>query len=326
MTTIKDSVKATVGARYGSIAEKLLQQDAQGLTLDVQPAAKAGASCCGPDSSCCSPESAELDVSQAMNLYTAEEVRDLPPEVVGATLGCGNPMAIASLKPGETVVDLGSGAGLDCFLSARQVGPRGHVIGIDMTDNMLELARRNQGKVGLANVEFRKGEIERIPVADNSVDVIISNCVINLSADKDAVFREAFRILKPGGRFAVSDMVTRGEVPADFRQTLELWAGCLSGALDEQDYLQRLRAAGFSEAHVSSSVALPGAEIDEWADNGQQAADRVATASHTVAGETGSLAPAASCCTPATSNGKTLTREIAGKIVSAQIQATKPAR
>jgi arsenite methyltransferase len=305
MTTTKESIKETVGARYGSIAEKLLKQEVQGLTLDVQPVASA-VSCCGPDSSCCSPESAELDVSQAMNLYTAEEVRDLPPEVVGATLGCGNPMAIASLKPGETVVDLGSGAGLDCFLSARQVGPTGRVIGIDMTDNMLELARLNQAKVGLTNVEFRKGEIERMPVADNSVDVIISNCVINLSADKDAVFREAFRILKPGGRFAVSDMVTRGEVPADFRQTLELWAGCLSGALDEQDYLQKLRAAGFSDAYVSSSTALPGAEIDEWADNGQQAA--------------------ASCCTPSTNSGKTLTRDIAGKIISAQIQAVKPIR
>ena len=187
MTTTKDSIKQTVGAHYGSIAERLLAADTQGLTLEVTPAS--GASCCGPDSSCCTPDSAEraeLDVSQALNLYTPEEVRDLPPEVVGATLGCGNPMAIASLKPGETVVDLGSGAGLDCFLAARQVGPGGRVIGVDMTDPMLELARRNQAKVGLTNVEFRKGEIERMPVADASVDVIISNCVINLSADKDA--------------------------------------------------------------------------------------------------------------------------------------------
>ena len=308
MTTTKDSIKQTVGAHYGSIAERLLQADAQGLTLEATPASSS--SCCGgTDSACCSPDSAEraeLDVSQALNLYTPEEVRDLPPEVVGATLGCGNPMAIASLKPGETVVDLGSVAGLDCFLAARQVGPGGRVIGVDMTDPMLELARRNQAKVGLTNVEFRKGEIEHMPLADASVDVIISNCVINLSADKDAVFREAFRVLKPGGRFAVSDMVTRGEVPPDFRKTLELWAGCLSGALDEQDYLGRLRAAGFTAVHVSSSVALPGLEIDEWAEK---------SAAH---------APAASCCTPATVSGRTLTREIAGKIVSAQIQATKP--
>jgi arsenite methyltransferase len=324
MTTTKDSIKQTVGAHYGSIAEKLLKQNApgtlhrraddvrpsaaeqetQGLTLEVTPASTA--SCCGPDSSCCSPDRAELDVSQALNLYTPEEVRDLPPEVVGATLGCGNPMAIASLKPGETVVDLGSGAGLDCFLAARQVGPGGRVIGVDMTDPMLELARRNQAKVGLTNVEFRKGEIEHMPLADASVDVIISNCVINLSADKDAVFREAFRVLKPGGRFAVSDMVTRGEVPLDFRKTLELWAGCLSGALDEQDYLGRLRAAGFTKVHVSSSTTLPGAEIDEWAE------------------KSAAQMPAASCCTPATLSGQTLTRAIAGKIVSAQIQASKP--
>ena len=304
MATTKESIKEVVGARYGSIAERLLHQSAQGLTLEVTPTA--AASCCGPDISCCSPESAELDVSQALNLYTPEEVRDLPPEVVGATLGCGNPMAIASLKPGETVVDLGSGAGLDCFLAARQVGPSGQVIGVDMTDNMLELARRNQVKVGLTNVEFRKGEIEHMPLADNSVDVIISNCVINLSADKDAVFREAFRVLKPGGRFAVSDMVTRGEVPVEFRKTLELWAGCLSGALDEQDYLNRLRAAGFAEAHISSSTPLPSAQIDDLADKSAASA-------------------AASCCTPATVSGQTLTREIAGKIVSAQIQAVKSA-
>ena len=272
------------------------------MTLEVQAVA-AASSCCGPDSSCCSPDSAELDVSLALNLYTPEEVRDLPPEVVGATLGCGNPMAIASLQPGETVVDLGSGAGLDCFLAARQVGPGGRVIGVDMTDPMLELARRNQAKVGLTNVEFRKGEIEHMPLADASVDVIISNCVINLSADKDAVFREAFRVLKPGGRFAVSDMVTRGEVPPDFRKTLELWAGCLSGALDEQDYLGRLRAAGFTKVQVSSSAELPSAEINEWAD------------------KSAAQMPV-SCCTPAGS--QSLTRAIAGKIVSAQIQASKP--
>jgi arsenite methyltransferase len=305
MTTIKESVKETVGAHYGSIAERMLQQGAAGLALELVPTGQAGpaAGCCGPDSSCCSPDSAELDVSQALNLYTPEEVRDLPPEVVGATLGCGNPMAIASLKTGETVVDLGSGAGLDCFLAARQVGPTGRVIGLDMTDPMLELARRNQARVGLTNVEFRKGEIEHMPLPDNSVDVIISNCVINLSADKDAVFREAFRVLKPGGRFAVSDMVTRGELPEAFRTSLELWAGCLSGALDEQDYLRRLCAAGFAEAHVSGSTAVPGTEIEELAERSTRG--------------TG-------CCTPATNSGSNLTGDIKGKIISAQIQALKP--
>ncbi len=284
MSVPVETIKQKVGERYANLAQRMLGQAPQ------------ASSCCS--TSCCGDTANEADVSRALSLYRPEEIRDLPPEIVHETLGCGNPMAIASLKPGETVLDLGSGAGLDCFLAARQVGPSGHVIGLDMTDSMLELARRNQAKVGLSNVEFRKGEIENMPVADSSVDVIISNCVINLSPDKDAVFREAFRVLKPGGRFAVSDVVTRGEVPELFRKALDLWAGCLSGALDEQGYLQRLRAAGFVDVRVMGSAAISGAEIDEWASDAAQAQG--------------------SCC------GSDLIAQLANKIVSAKIQAVKP--
>jgi ubiquinone/menaquinone biosynthesis C-methylase UbiE len=160
-------------------------------------------------------------------------------------LGCGNPTALAELKPGETVLDLGSGGGIDVLLSAKRVGPTGKAYGLDMTDEMLALARENQRKAGVENVEFLKGEIENIPLPDNSVDVIISNCVINLSADKDRVLREAFRVLKPGGRFAVSDIVVRGEVPAEIRRSVELWVGCMAGALEESEYLAKLTKAGF---------------------------------------------------------------------------------
>lgn len=162
-----------------------------------------------------------------------------------ASLGCGNPTALAELKPGETVLDLGSGGGIDVLLSAKRVGPTGKAYGLDMTDDMLALARDNQRKAGIENVEFLKGEIERIPLPDNSVDVVISNCVINLAADKDQVLREALRVLKPGGRFAVSDVVVRGDVPAEVRKSMELWVGCIAGALEEMDYVKKLGAAGF---------------------------------------------------------------------------------
>jgi SAM-dependent methyltransferase len=185
------------------------------------------------------------------NLYDAAQVGSLPVEAIVASLGCGNPTALAELKAGETVLDLGSGGGIDVLLSARRVGPTGKAYGLDMTDDMLALARENQRKSGLANVEFLRGEIERIPLPDNSVDVIISNCVINLSADKDAVLREAFRVLKPGGRFAVSDVVVRGSgVPSDVRRSMELWIGCVAGALEEQEYRAKLRAAGFEAVDV----------------------------------------------------------------------------
>jgi arsenite methyltransferase len=197
-----------------------------------------------PGSSCCyDGESGSEGISA--NLYAADETECLPQDAVTASLGCGNPTALAELKEGETVLDLGSGGGIDVLLSARRVGPSGKAYGLDMTDDMLVLARENQKKAGAENVEFLKGEIEAIPLPDNSVDVIISNCVINLSADKDKVLHEAFRVLKPGGRFAVSDVVTRGAIPEAVRRNMLLWAGCIAGALDENDYRMRLAAAGF---------------------------------------------------------------------------------
>ena len=198
-----------------------------------------GSSCCGagPATDCCDPITS--------NLYDQLQADGLPEAAVLASLGCGNPTALAELHAGEVVLDLGSGGGIDVLLSARRVGPTGKAYGVDMTDEMLALANQNKRQAGVDNVEFLKGEIENIPLPDNSVDVIISNCVINLSADKDRVLREAFRVLKPGGRLAVSDVVTRGEIPQDVRQSMLLWVGCLAGALEENDYRKKLVAAGF---------------------------------------------------------------------------------
>jgi len=199
-----------------------------------------GSSCCGAGAAldgCCDPITS--------NLYDALEAGAVPKEAVLASLGCGNPTALAQLHEGETVLDLGSGGGIDVLLSARRVGPTGKAYGLDMTDEMLALARENQSRAGVENVEFLKGEIERIPLPDNSVDVIISNCVINLSADKDRVLSEAFRVLKPGGRLAVSDVVTRGNVPAAVRQNMLLWVGCIAGALQDSEYASKLAKAGF---------------------------------------------------------------------------------
>ena len=221
-TTLRDTIKE----RYGQ-------------------AARRATSCCGwgtPASSCCDPISADL--------YQVDDTKGLPAEAVAASLGCGNPTALAELRPGEIVLDLGSGGGIDVLLSARLVGPTGKAYGLDMTDEMLALARENQHKAGVENVEFLKGEIERIPLPDDAVDVIISNCVINLSADKDRVLREAFRVLKPGGRFAVSDIVVRGEVPAAIRRSIELWVGCVAGALEEREYREKLTRAGFVDVEV----------------------------------------------------------------------------
>jgi arsenite methyltransferase len=181
------------------------------------------------------------------DLYRGDETGELPPEALAASLGCGNPTALAQLNPGETVLDLGSGGGIDVLLSAKRVGPTGKAYGLDMTEEMLTLARENQRKAGVNNVDFLQGEIEQIPLPDHSVDVIISNCVINLSGDKDRVLSEAFRVLKPGGRFAVSDVVVRGEVPAAIRHDVELWIGCVAGALEEQEYRAKLARAGFTE-------------------------------------------------------------------------------
>jgi SAM-dependent methyltransferase len=200
----------------------------------------------GAAGSCCGAQTELAGASPiTSNLYAEGETNALPEAAVLASLGCGNPTALAELKPGETVLDLGSGGGIDVLLSARRVGPEGKAYGLDMTDEMLALARDNQRKAGANNVEFLKGEIENIPLPDNSVDVIISNCVINLSADKDRVLREAFRVLKPGGRFAVSDVVTRGDVPERLRKDMLLWVGCIAGALEENDYRAKLVAAGF---------------------------------------------------------------------------------
>ncbi len=209
-------------------------------------AASGASSCCS--SSCCGTEQSRRDHDPiTSNHYSALETVDLPAEAVAASLGCGNPTALARLNPGETVLDLGSGGGIDVLLSAKRVGPTGKVYGLDMTDEMLDLARENQRKAGLTNVEFLNGDLEQIPLPDNSVDVIISNCVINLAADKDRVLAEAFRVLNPGGRFAVSDIVVRGPVPAEIRLSVELWIGCVAGALDESEYRNKLAQAGFQE-------------------------------------------------------------------------------
>ncbi len=204
-----------------------------------------GSSCCGS-----APSSRGECDPITSNLYDSSQAGEIPEMALKASLGCGNPTALAQLNRGETVLDLGSGGGIDVLLSARRVGPAGKAYGLDMTDEMLALARENQRKAGVENVEFLKGEIENIPLPENTVDVIISNCVINLSADKDRVLKEAFRVLKPGGRFAVSDVVVRGEVPAEIRRSIELWVGCVAGALRDEDYIAKLTAAGFESIEV----------------------------------------------------------------------------
>jgi SAM-dependent methyltransferase len=207
---------------------------------------KGGSSCCGSSpataSGCCDPITS--------NLYDSSQAGQIPEEALLASLGCGNPTALAQLNPGDIVLDLGSGGGIDVLLSAKRVGSTGKAYGLDMTDEMLSLANENKRKSGIANVEFLKGEIERVPLPDNSVDVVISNCVINLSADKDRVLREAFRVLKPGGRFAVSDVVTRGEMLPEIRKNVLLWVGCVAGALEETDYRSKLASVGFEQIEL----------------------------------------------------------------------------
>jgi len=225
------SIKEVVREKYGQAAQRVT--------------AGSGSACCGA-SACCD---GSLDPITS-NLYGSDQTGELPQEALLASLGCGNPTALAELKPGETVLDLGSGGGIDVLLSARRVGPTGKVYGLDMTDEMLALAEENKRKSGLTNAEFLKGEIESIPLPDNSVDVIISNCVINLSGDKDRVLREAFRVLKPGGRFAVSDVVVRGDVPAAIKKNMELWVGCVAGALSDYDYVAKLAKAGFDNIDI----------------------------------------------------------------------------
>src|SRR5216684_6385153 len=220
----EQNIQDVVKQKYGAAAER---------------AAAGGMSCCGGggELSGCDPITRDL--------YDSTQIAGLPEKAVAASLGCGNPTSLAQLQPGETVLDLGSGGGIDVLLSAKRVGATGKAYGLDMTDEMLALAEENKRKAGVENVEFLKGEIESIPLPDNSVDVIISNCVINLSGDKDRVLSEAFRVLKPGGRFAVSDIVVRGEIPSDIRRRVELWAGCIAGALQDREYEAKLSSAGF---------------------------------------------------------------------------------
>lgn len=227
---MSEAIKDVVKEKYGEAARRVAAGDSN--------------SCCG--AAACGTEIDPI----TRDLYEQTQTSILPEQAVRASLGCGNPTALTQLNPGETVLDLGSGGGIDVLLSARRVGPAGKAYGLDMTDEMLALARENQTKSGLDNVEFLKGEIENIPLPDNSVDVIISNCVINLSADKDRVLHEAFRVLKPGGRFAVSDVVVRGEVPEEIRRSILLWVGCIAGALSDSDYELKLKAAGFQQIEI----------------------------------------------------------------------------
>ncbi len=228
MSTIEDIVKE----KYGEAAFRVVNGQGNG--------------CCGASAlDGCDPITSDL--------YDTAQTGELPEKALAASLGCGNPTALAELKAGETVLDLGSGGGIDVLLSAKRVAPTGKAYGLDMTDEMLALAEENKRKSGLTNVDFLKGEIENIPLPDNSVDVIISNCVINLSGDKDKVFREALRVLKPGGRFAVSDVVVRGEVPTEVRTSMELWVGCIAGALEEMDYIKRLAKAGFDAIDIEAT-------------------------------------------------------------------------
>ena len=249
------SIQEAVKEKYGAAARQV----------------KTGkAACCGGG--------AELSGTDPItrDLYNEAERSGLPADAVAASLGCGNPTALAQLRPGEVVLDLGSGGGIDVLLSARRVGPTGKAYGLDMTDDMLALARENQKKSGLQNVEFLKGAIEEIPLPNDTVDVIISNCVINLSGDKDRVLREAFRVLKPGGRLAVSDVVIRGEVPAAVRKSMELWVGCMAGALEESEYRQKLQAAGFESIDVEPTRIYQAEEARDYLTAAGLDADEVA--------------------------------------------------
>jgi ubiquinone/menaquinone biosynthesis C-methylase UbiE len=238
------TLKEQVRQHYAEQAERVRRDGAK-------------ATCGGEASnSCCEPITS--------NLYADDEKAGLPTDAIAASLGCGNPTALAELKPGQIVLDLGSGGGIDVLLSARRVGPAGKAYGLDMTDEMLALARDNQRKAEVQNVEFLKGEIEDIPLPDSSVDVIISNCVINLSGDKDRVLSEAFRVLRPGGRLAVSDLVVRGELPAEIRRRIELWAGCIAGALEETEYRTKLAKAGFERIEIEPTRIYSAAQAKEY--------------------------------------------------------------
>jgi arsenite methyltransferase len=260
MTT--GTLKETVQEKYGQAAVRAGE-------------GKEKTSCCG--SAGCGGEAASWDPITS-NLYEEGEVKGIPAEALLASLGCGNPTALASIQPGETVLDLGSGGGIDVLLSAKRVGPTGKVYGLDMTDEMLALANANKAKAGVENVEFLKGEIESIPLPDNSVDLIISNCVINLSGDKQKVLAEAFRVLKPGGRFAVSDVVVRGEVPEEVKKSVELWIGCVAGALEEQEFVRLLKQVGFENPSIEPTRIYRSEDAAAFlADAGVRLKDRIET-------------------------------------------------
>ena len=265
-----EELVATVQEKYGAAARRVLE--------GVDSAKAAGASCCGPVSSCCGAAAFDGTTDPiTSNLYVTGETDQLPEAAVLASLGCGNPTALAELGAGETVLDLGSGGGIDVLLSARRVGPTGKAYGLDMTDDMLALARRNAEEAGVKNVEFLRGRIEEIPLPSASVDVIISNCVINLSGDKRRVIREAFRVLKPGGRFAVSDVVVKGELPADVKRSMELWVGCVAGALPDDEFVRLLTEAGFEDASVEFTRTYDANDAKAFVVNTGLDADRIAT-------------------------------------------------
>lgn len=276
-----ESIKEMVKEKYGQAALRV---------------AEGKSSCCGSRSATGIAQSDPI----TQNLYEASQTSEIPSEAVQASLGCGNPTALAQLKEGETVLDLGSGGGIDVLLSAKRVGPSGKAYGLDMTDEMLALARENQRKAGVQNVEFLRGEIEHVPLPDNSVDVIISNCVINLSSDKDRVLREAFRVLKPGGRFAVSDVVVRGEMPGEIQRKIELWAGCVAGALEETDYRAKLAAAGFEAIDIEPTRIYRTEDAKEFlcAEGIDAAALAPLVDGKFMSAFVRAKKPAASCCEP----------------------------
>ena len=278
-----DELTETVRDKYGAAARRVLER------VDTT-----AGSCCGPVNSCCGGAAFDGTTDPiTANLYVSGETDELPDAAVLASLGCGNPTALAELREGEVVLDLGSGGGIDVLLSARRVGPTGKAYGLDMTDDMLALARRNAEEAGVTNVEFLRGRIEEIPLPSNSVDVIISNCVINLSGDKRKVLREAFRVLKPGGRFAVSDVVVEGELPADVKRSMELWVGCVAGALSDEEFIALLADAGFDSPSVEFTRTYDVDDAKAFLVNTGLDVDRVA-------------------------------REVAGRVGAAFVRATKP--
>ncbi len=310
-TNVERKIKEAVRDHYAQIAREVA----------AEPVQVVRASCCGPareeqapavearQASCgCGPSARELEAADVARLYPAEELAGLPDSVTEASLGCGNPLAIADLVPGETVLDLGSGGGIDCFLAGRKVGPTGRVIGLDMTPEMIRLAQRNAKKVGAANVEFRLGEMEDMPLPDRSVDVVISNCVINLSPDKDAVFGEAFRVLRPGGRLSISDIVVDVDLPEAIRERMDAWASCVAGALPEPEYLGKIRAAGFGRVDVLSRDRSEVDETATWDDVGMIAV-----------GEDGALAK------QILSDSGMTPQDLAHRVFSVKVRAVKPA-